>query len=84
MSPRLWEQTARVISTIILCVLTFIISMILIRRLNPKTAGNGMLIGMYWLASTVAFEFLAGHYLFGYAWQKLFADYDMIRGRIWL
>lgn len=33
---------------------------------------------------TLGFEFLAGHYLFGSSWEKLLADYNVARGRIWL
>lgn len=32
---------------------------------------------------TVVFEFGAGHYIFGHSWEKLFADYNFVRGRIW-
>jgi hypothetical protein len=31
----------------------------------------------------LAFEFLAGHYLFGTPWSELLADYNVMRGRIW-
>jgi hypothetical protein len=33
---------------------------------------------------TVAFEFLAGHYVFGSEWTALFADYNLFAGRVWL
>jgi hypothetical protein len=33
---------------------------------------------------TVAFEFLAEHYLFGNSWEKLLADYNIAQGDIWL
>jgi hypothetical protein len=33
---------------------------------------------------TVAFELLAGHYLFGNTWERLLADYNVLRGRIWV
>ena len=36
-----------------------------------------------WVALTLAFEFLAGHYLFHNPWDKLLADYDVWHGRIW-
>ena len=36
------------------------------------------------VALTVAFEFLAGHYVFGNSWERLIADYDVFRGRIWI
>jgi hypothetical protein len=33
---------------------------------------------------TLGFEFLAGHYLFGKPWPVLVADYNLLRGRVWL
>jgi hypothetical protein len=33
---------------------------------------------------TVAFEFLAGHYIFGSPWDRLLEDYNLFGGRIWL
>jgi len=33
---------------------------------------------------TLAFEFLAGHYLFHNPWSRLLEDYDVARGRIWI
>jgi hypothetical protein len=36
-----------------------------------------------WLGLTLAFEFLAGHYLFRQSWDRLLADYNVARGRIW-
>lgn len=41
-------------------------------------------IGALWVAMTVAFELLAGHYLFGNTWERLLADYNVLRGRIWV
>ena len=37
-----------------------------------------------WVAPTVGFEFLAGHYVFGNGWERLIADYNVFRGRIWI
>lgn len=41
-------------------------------------------VGLLWLALTVAFEFLAGHYIFGTPWEALLADYNLARGRLWI
>ena len=38
------------------------------------------MVGIAWVALTVAFEFLAGHYVFGNSWEKLLADYNVLRG----
>jgi len=37
-----------------------------------------------WLAMTLAFEFGAGHYLFHTPWAALIADYNILRGRLWI
>lgn len=42
------------------------------------------LIGSMWLAMTIAFEFLFGHYVIGHPWEKLLADYHLFQGRLWI
>jgi hypothetical protein len=65
-------------------VLIFSVSWVSIRGIRPGGPLDALLVGLFWVALTVAFEFLAGHYLFGHSWQKLFADYDLTQGRIWV
>lgn len=40
-------------------------------------------IGAIWLTMTVAFEFGFGHFVAGHSWQRLFADYNLLAGRVW-
>lgn len=40
-------------------------------------------VGALWVAMTVAFEFLFGHYVMGYPWSVLLADYNLLAGRLW-
>lgn len=40
--------------------------------------------GLLWLASSILFEFFAGHYIFGFSWERLFADYRITKGRVWI
>ena len=49
-----------------------------------ESAGQAMTIGLIWLGLTVVFEFLFGHYVMKYLWSRLFHDYDIHRGRLWL
>lgn len=44
---------------------------------------SALLVGGAWVAFTLAFEFLAGHFLFQKPWPELLADYDVAHGRIW-
>ena len=53
------------------------------RWIGPSSAVDAWAIGGVWVALTLAFEFLAGHYLFGNPWSQLLADYDVAHGRIW-
>jgi hypothetical protein len=49
---------------------------------EERTRGFGDRNSM--VALTVAFEFFAGHYAFGNSWERLIADYNVFRGRIWI
>jgi hypothetical protein len=40
-------------------------------------------IGAIWLVMTISFEFVFGHFVMGHSWRKLFADYNMLEGRLW-
>jgi hypothetical protein len=84
LAPRLEAQAGHVASTMILCAAIFIVALAFTRWMGPRSRGGAMLIGAVWLALTLAFEFLAGHYLFGSSWERLFAEYDLLRGRVWI
>ena len=73
-----------VASTIIFCILIFAVTVLVIRWIGPKTRREAVFLGMIWLIATILFEFFAGHFLFGNTWAKLFADYNIVRGRIWI
>lgn len=50
---------------------------------GPAFTKAAWIAGITWLILTVAFEFLAGHYLFGNNWDVLIADYQIWNGRLW-
>ncbi len=83
-APRLGEQRAHIVSTFILCALIFFIVFALIRWIGITTPTQASLLGLCWVAMTLAFEFLAGHFLFGHPWERLVADYNVLSGRLWI
>jgi hypothetical protein len=83
-TPHLGENAGHVISTVSFCILSFFVMWLLIPWIGPKDRGQVWQIGIIWLGSTIAFEFIAGHYVFGNPWDKLLADYNIFRGRIWI
>jgi hypothetical protein len=48
---------------------------------SPKQA---IVIGCMWLIMTITFEFVFGHFVMGHPWEKLFHDYNLIQGRVWI
>jgi len=49
----------------------------------PASARQAIYIGLFWMALTVAFEFLFFHYVAGHPWPELLANYDIASGRLW-
>jgi hypothetical protein len=78
------EVAGRVVSTLILATLIVLLTWLTIAWIAPRTTRDAWIIGALWVALTLAFEFLAGHYLFGTPWVVLLEDYHVLRGRIWI
>lgn len=83
LAPRLGERTAHVASTAILCLAILAAAWLSIGWMAVATMAAAWIIGALWLALTLAFELLAGQYLFGASWEKLLADYNLAQGRVW-
>ena len=81
--PRTGDLAGHAISTVSLCVLILALAWLTISWMHPASSGEAWRIGGLWLVLVLAFEFLAGHYLFGTPWSDLLADYNVMRGRIW-
>lgn len=54
------------------------------RTRAPYTETNLLVIGILWLALTIAFEFGFGHYVMGNPWSRLLHDYNLLAGRLWI
>jgi hypothetical protein len=84
LAPRLGETLARALSTIMLSVVVLLVTWFSIAWIGPCTRRDALLVGLLWVTLTLAFELLAGHYLFHQPWSALLSDYDLRRGRIWI
>ncbi|MBA3948992.1 MAG: hypothetical protein H0X44_03500 [Acidobacteria bacterium] len=82
--PRLGETAARSISTLLLAAAILVVAAMTIGWISTRPQLDAWRIGALWLALTVAFEFLAGHYLFRVPWHRILADYNILNGRIWI
>jgi hypothetical protein len=81
---RLGDRTAHIVSTLLLSILVLTATWVLWPWLRPASSREAWLVGVLWVLLTVAFEFLAGHYVFGTSWKKLLGDYNVAQGRVWL
>jgi len=48
-----------------------------------ESSSQAWMIGFMWLLMTILFEFIFGHYVMKHSWEKLFADYNIFKGRLW-
>jgi len=79
----LGELRAHQVSTVVLIILIGIYTWIFNIIWRPETSIQAITIGVIWLALTVIFEFIFGHYVMGHPWSRLFYDYNITQGRIW-
>jgi hypothetical protein len=82
--PRLGPQAGHVISTLVLSAVIVVVAFVSIRWIAPPDRAGALRVGGLWMVLTLAFELLAGHWLFGKSWSDLFADYDLAAGRVWI
>ncbi|MCK4339483.1 MAG: hypothetical protein KAW87_05810 [Candidatus Cloacimonetes bacterium] len=83
-APKVGEHAGHVISTIILICVILLGTYLFISNLNINyTKTDLLLVGAFWLILTILFEFIFGHYVIGHSWSKLFADYNILKGRVW-
>lgn len=82
--PRLGDVGGRAISTVALSVVILALTWMSIAWIAPRSAEQAWAVGVIWVGLTIAFEFLAGHYVFHHPWSRLTEDYNIGRGRIWI
>jgi hypothetical protein len=81
---RLSELRAHQVSTLAGLVL-FTIYIGVVTAIWPlDSPGQALTVGCTWLILTLAFEFLFGRYVAGHSWGRLFQDYNLLAGRVWV
>lgn len=77
------DLLAHQLSTVILVLLFITATAFIVKHYPPVSASQALLLGLSWMALTLGFEFGFGRYR-GNSWEKLFADYNIMEGRIWI
>lgn len=84
LTPRIGEQASHVVGTLVVAVVMATVIAIYVRCGPTLSLAQRWQLGLFWLLLTVGFEFLFGHFVMGHPWKRLFADYNLFAGRIWL
>lgn len=84
LAKRLSELQAHQASTATAVVLFGLYIWGVVRLWMPHSPGHALAIGVMWLCMTLAFEFLFGHFVMGHPWSRLFHDYNLLAGRVWV
>ena len=78
------ELTAHQISVLSFILLFGLYVWFIIPWLKLNSNSEALQVGVFWLAMTIIFEFIFGHFVMGHPWTNLFHDYNLLEGRLWI
>lgn len=79
----LGKPGAFVLSGVLLSLCIVLLSLVLVRWLGRLTTRQSLLVGLFWLCLTLAFEFGFGRIVQQLAWSGLLEAYTFKDGNIW-
>jgi hypothetical protein len=83
LTPILGPLGGKALGTLLVGVIIFGLIYAYVGRLKGATRVSLVKLGLFWTMTTIAFEFLFGHYVMGHSWDSLWADYNVLQGRLW-
>jgi hypothetical protein len=81
--PGLGPLLGKALGTILVAVIIFGIIYAYVEKLAGASPASLFKLGLFWTMATIMFEFLFGHYAMGHSWASLWADYNVLQGRLW-
>lgn len=80
--PYIGESVGPIISVCVLSGAIFGLAYLFVRSQKPLPASTLLGMGLFWLVLGLLFEIGFFHYVMHEPWEKLWADYNIIRGRL--
>lgn len=80
LEPLLGDFTARQVSVFTGSLLILIIAAVFSEWVGANNFRELFSIGLLWLVLTLSFEVILGKFIFGLSWERIFSDYNIIRG----
>lgn len=84
LNPAIGEAWGHVLSTMLLAIIILGITWATIRWMGPADARQAWAMGTVWLLMTLVFEFGMGRFISHLSWTEMFADYNLLKGRVWV
>ncbi len=78
------ELAAHQLSTVTSIFLLGITIWGIVRLFPPSSRQEAICIGLSWMVLTIVFEFLFFHFIGGHSWEQLLANYNILKGRVWI
>ena len=84
LTPLTGAEFALPLSGILLSLLIFIIAFLLISFIHETTGRAYLMIGLLWVALTVSFEYLFGHFVMERSWQEINQVFNVKAGNLFI
>lgn len=81
--PFFGRASGLVLSGVLLSLLVALVAHAFVRFTKNATASQGLLVGVFWLCLTLAFEFSFGRYVQHKSWVELLDAYTFKDGNLW-
>ncbi len=80
LKPLVGDFRSRQITFFTGMVLILAVALLFVRWLRAANRQQLLQIGCLWMALTLAVEFALGLFVFGYSWERMWADYNLREG----
>lgn len=82
LAPKVGDLRSRQIGVFSGSLIFFVVTLASFDWMNISTPDQALGIGLLWLISMLALEFLVGHFIFRFSWKWLLNDFNIFKGRL--
>lgn len=85
LAPKIGAATAHFVGTFVVVALFLAAIALTVEWIVPTLDARRLLqLGATWTVMTIAFEFGFGRFVMGHSWNRLWHDYNVFAGRVWI
>jgi len=84
LTPMIGQKLALPLSGILLSIFIFFITLGMVPFLKVSNISGFLLVGVFWVLLTVAFEFVFGYYITGESWDNLLEIFNILEGDLFV